>query len=186
MPGPTGPASYLMYESASGNAIRSTPRARKPTPRRCATPPPKTPARLLVRRRGRLCAERPHRPGAAEPGRTAGLRPDRKNRRVSSVRTNVPIPTFKIWNQDTENLESRHRRVSISHQVITRNCSAFDPPIDASGLDRGLPRWSPGRGCTFSSFLFEHDLRANASRLSRGKTGFHFSGSRFMPSDSFF
>src|SRR5258708_39460424 len=26
-------------------------------------------------------------------------------------------------------------------------------------------------------FLFEHDLRANASRLSRGKTGTHFSGS---------
>jgi hypothetical protein len=25
--------------------------------------------------------------------------------------------------------------------------------------------------------LFEHDLRANASRLSRGKTGIHFSGS---------
>src|SRR6185437_9309864 len=25
--------------------------------------------------------------------------------------------------------------------------------------------------------LFEHDLRANASRLSRGKTGFHFSRS---------
>src|SRR6266702_1781516 len=25
-----------------------------------------------------------------------------------------------------------------------------------------------------SSFLFEHDLRANASRLSRGKTGIHF------------
>ena len=24
--------------------------------------------------------------------------------------------------------------------------------------------------------LFEHDLRANASRLSRGKTGAHFSG----------
>src|ERR1700694_4913796 len=27
------------------------------------------------------------------------------------------------------------------------------------------------------NFLIEHDLRANASRLSRGKTGFHFSGS---------
>src|SRR6266851_2462806 len=28
-----------------------------------------------------------------------------------------------------------------------------------------------------SIFLLEHDLRANASRLSRGKTGAHFSGS---------
>jgi hypothetical protein len=38
-------------------------------------------------------------------------------------------------------------------------------------------RWffveSPSR----SIFLFEHDLRANASRLSRGKTGTHFSAS---------
>jgi len=39
---------------------------------------------------------------------------------LSSVRTNVPIPTLKIWNQDTENLESRHRRVSNSHQMLTR------------------------------------------------------------------
>ena len=31
------------------------------------------------------------------------------------------------------------------------------------------------------TFLFEHDLRANASRLSRGKTGEHFSGSCSMP-----
>src|ERR1700738_4148309 len=29
--------------------------------------------------------------------------------------------------------------------------------------------------------LFEHDLRANASRLSRGKTGSHFSGSCSAP-----
>jgi hypothetical protein len=27
------------------------------------------------------------------------------------------------------------------------------------------------------NLLFEHDLRAKASRLSRGKTGFHYSGS---------
>jgi hypothetical protein len=35
--------------------------------------------------------------------------------------------------------------------VLTRICVAFDPPIDASGLDWGLvPRWSPFRGRTFS------------------------------------
>jgi hypothetical protein len=33
-------------------------------------------------------------------------------------------------------------------------------------------------GASRSAFLIEHDLRANASRLSRGKTGIHFSGSR--------
>src|SRR6266850_5980666 len=49
--------------------------------------------------------------------------------------------------------------------------------------------WADGRICrtrtgwlffessSRSIFLFEHDLRANASRLSRGKTGIHFSGS---------
>src|SRR5258706_3275734 len=49
--------------------------------------------------------------------------------------------------------------------------------------------WADGRICrtrtgwlffessSRSIFLFEHDLRANASRLSRGKTGTHFSGS---------
>src|SRR5882762_7254669 len=31
-----------------------------------------------------------------------------------------------------------------------------------------------------SRLLFEHDLRANASRLSRGKTATHFSGSCSM------
>jgi hypothetical protein len=35
-------------------------------------------------------------------------------------------------NSDIENLELEHRRVSISHQVIKRNCHAFDPPIDAA------------------------------------------------------
>ena len=53
-------------------------------------------------------------------------------------------------NSDIENLESRHRQVSKSHRVLTRKCKAFDPPIGASGLDRGLvPRWSPFRGRTF-------------------------------------
>src|SRR5258708_39456191 len=33
-------------------------------------------------------------------------------------------------------------------------------------------------GLGFSSLLFEHDLRANASRLSRGKTGAHFAPTR--------
>src|SRR5204863_1585361 len=33
-----------------------------------------------------------------------------------------------------------------------------------------------------SIFLFEHDLRANAVRLSRGKTGSHFFGSCFSSS----
>jgi len=47
-------------------------------------------------------------------------------------------------NSDIKNLELEHGRVSISLQVLTRNYHAFDPPIDASGLDRGfVPRWSP-------------------------------------------
>jgi hypothetical protein len=39
---------------------------------------------------------------------------------ANCVIASVPIPTLKIWNQDTENLESRHRRVSNSHQMLTR------------------------------------------------------------------
>src|SRR5229473_4808873 len=39
----------------------------------------------------------------------------------------------------------------------------------------GLRAWFHFVGsCSSSMFLFEHDLRANASRLSRGKTGSHF------------
>src|SRR6202051_187294 len=38
-------------------------------------------------------------------------------------------------------------------------------------------RWFFVESSSRSIFLFEHDLRANASRLSRGKTGTHFSGS---------
>jgi hypothetical protein len=46
-----------------------------------------------------------------------------------------------------------------------KNEAAFDPPIDASGLDRGLvPRWSPFRGRT----LFARALLAKgASSMSR-------------------
>jgi hypothetical protein len=54
-------------------------------------------------------------------------------------------------NSDIENLELGHRQVSNSHRMLTRKCEAFDPPIDASGLDWGfVPRWSPFRGRTFS------------------------------------
>jgi hypothetical protein len=50
---------------------------------------------------------------------------------------------------DIKNLELEHGRVSISLQVFTRNCGAFDPPIDAGGLDWGWYRAGPpGRGRT--------------------------------------
>jgi hypothetical protein len=49
-----------------------------------------------------------------------------------------------------------HGRVSISLHGITKSCGAFDPPIDASGLDWGWYRAGPpdrGRTPFFKSFL---------------------------------
>jgi hypothetical protein len=44
---------------------------------------------------------------------------------------NVPIPTLKIWN---EALGASHYRTACSRE----NERAFDPPIDASGLESGF------------------------------------------------
>ena len=40
----------------------------------------------------------------------------------------------KPWrpNSDIKNLELEHGHVSLSLQVLTKNCDAFDPPIDAA------------------------------------------------------
>src|SRR6266404_7654894 len=56
------------------------------------------------------------------------------------------------------------RSSSLDHAVIARSFSL--PPRARLFQDESSSR---------SSLLFEHDLRANASRLSRGKTGIHFS-----------
>src|ERR1700704_2825610 len=127
-------------------------------------------------RLGRNCADTgPYRQFipdfASLPAATARKFVDRMEQRAIRVNLRVhPLPTTKSCripdfaslhpgyngnrcacpNSDIENLESRHRQVSKSHRVLTRKCKAFDPPIGASGLDRGLvPRWSPLRGRTF-------------------------------------
>jgi hypothetical protein len=46
-------------------------------------------------------------------------------------------------NSDIKNLESSHRRVSLSHQVLTRSCIAFDPPIDAAASTGVMYRAGP-------------------------------------------
>src|SRR5882672_7349085 len=51
------------------------------------------------------------------------------------------------------------------HSSYTDLCNQAD--LERDGIE------PPSR----SRLLFEHDLRANASRLSRGKTATHFSGS---------
>src|SRR6202047_3413229 len=96
---------------------------------------------VWVRRRCRLRPERPFRQGPAESGRAYGLRPDREEWRVKRV--SIGFLTGRP-NSDIKNLKLEHGRVSLSHHVLTRSCGAFDPPIDASGLDWGfVPRWSP-------------------------------------------
>jgi hypothetical protein len=59
-------------------------------------------------------------------------------------------------NSDIENLELEHRRVSISHQVITRNCDAFDPPIDAAA-SIGVCRAGPPVEAALFLFLVTWD-----------------------------
>src|ERR1700704_1621080 len=63
-------------------------------------------------------------------------------------------------------LERRSDRTSVFETGLTR--ARHEPAIGATKSTRlvGLRR-------SLASFLFEHDLRANASRLSRGKTGTH-------------
>src|SRR5882724_4672829 len=65
------------------------------------------------------------------------------------------------------------------------------PPVDIKGRAEAGGEQDNKRDCdplkrhvspkinANNNFLFEHDLRANALRLSRGKTGTHFSGSYF-------
>jgi hypothetical protein len=72
-------------------------------------------------------------PRPADPDRAVRLRPDGEDRRLNgfcfdafSLREPVPtsfenaIGQAACPNSDIENLESSHRRVSLSHRVITR------------------------------------------------------------------
>src|SRR6202011_2345604 len=64
---------------------------------------------------------------------SCGLRaPTRRRRAGAQLRQD------RCTNSDIENLELEHRHVSKSHRMLTRRCAAFDPPIDASGLDWGF------------------------------------------------
>ena len=115
LPGPTGPASFLMYESASGErfTVYTAKADAETTQMRYATAGQGRRAVLGRSRRG-LCGQRRQRPRAPDPGGAAGLRRQREERRIDSDIMRCP-------NSDTENLESSHRRVSNSHRVITRS-----------------------------------------------------------------
>jgi hypothetical protein len=58
----------------------------------------------------------------------------------------------KCPNSDIENLELEHRGVSKSHRVITRNCTAFDPPIDAAASMGFCTALVPRRGRPFFNY----------------------------------
>src|SRR5580692_12882769 len=134
------------------NATRFTLRVRRPGPPRCAIRLPKIRARCIgpktmlatysPGRRTRKDLIKSHASSTTRPKKAAetGCR---------SVR--LPRP-----NSDIKNLELEHGRVSLSLQVLTKSCGAFDPPIDASGLDWGWYRAGPsGRGRTpFFPFFF--------------------------------
>jgi len=117
LPGPTGPASFLMYESASGErfTIYTTRAAAGTTQMRYARQD--NDGALFWAERGvAYVVSGSSGPRAPDSGRASGLRPDRKNRRVIEN----GVHHSRCPNSDIENLESRHRRVSKSHRVITR------------------------------------------------------------------
>jgi hypothetical protein len=76
---------------------------------------------------------------------------------------------LKVWIENIENLESGHRGVSKSHRVIPRSRAAFDPPIDASGLDGVLYRAGPlSRPQLFSWTFFAAAGPGGQDRSPRG------------------
>jgi hypothetical protein len=63
--------------------------------------------------------------------------------------SNAPVPTLKIWN---EALGASHYRTGCSRE----NDHAFDPPIDASGLETGFcTALVPPRGRTLFQAFFK-------------------------------
>ena len=118
LPGPTGPASFLMYESASGERFTIyTAKADAETTQMRYTRRTATTARCS----GPIAASAMWCPAASDRDRLtqvaqAGLRPDGENRRheIAELRLRkwrqigrVPIPTSKIWNQ---NIGASHYR----------------------------------------------------------------------------
>ena len=102
--------------------------------------------------------------------------------RVRGQKQLTPNPVISVPRKES------YRFAVAAMIVSSRGCSSMAErrfPDRRWGFDslRPLQLRSPKPDSTrvesgFSPiFLFELDLRANASRLSRGKTGFHFSGS---------
>ena len=102
LPGPSGPASFLMYERPVRRALHGLRGQGHAEATRCATPAGRRRRTVLGRPRRRLCRQRQQRPRTSIAGCTTGLRSGREERR-SRQRCKVescPIP-------DIENLESR-------------------------------------------------------------------------------
>jgi hypothetical protein len=64
---------------------------------------------------------------------------------------NQPQDGGDIQSSDIRNLKFRHGRAAISHRIAPLTEVAFDPPIDARGLD-GFTALVPARGRTISRF----------------------------------
>ncbi len=107
LPGPTGPASFLMYESASGERFTVyTATAATETTQMRYTTQDNDGALFWADRGVGYVRQRRQRPRAPDAGGAARLRPGREERRLIAridganyVSAGVPIPTLKIWNQ---------------------------------------------------------------------------------------
>jgi transposase len=89
-----------------------------------------------------------------------------------------------VWDQIMDALTAAHDAIV---QMIDTSVVRVHQHGDRSRTDAQIAAATTRAGCLFFEsssrpiFLFEHDLRANASRLSRGKTGTHLSGSCSRP-----
>jgi len=143
LPGPTGPASFLMYESASGERFTLYTSRAKTGNRTDALSSAENSGSMYWSEDGVGYVLS----GPVDKTRlnqVARLVYDQteKNRRLRRDILAVPIRTSKIWNQV---IGASHYSTARSREIE----SAHDPPIGASGLDWGLvPRWSPFRGRT--------------------------------------
>ena len=159
LPGPTGPASFLMYESASGErfTIYTARASTETTQMRYAKQDQDGALFWADRGVGYVVSGGSDRERLSRWRGWFMSRPRRAAAEFGRSQRRCP-------NSDIENLELEHRRVSKSHRVITRNCIAFDPPIDASGLDgvwyRAGPPSRPPLFDVKVSLVWNHQVRS--------------------------
>jgi len=114
----------------------------------------------------------------------SGLRSLRAHERIDLLVTDIVCPASTAANSPTRHGKPGRSQDSFHHRLrrerrdgrllFAAGYGNDAPSRSISAISRcGFARWFR----TSVSFLFEHDLRANATRLSARENGLHFSGS---------